>query len=421
MTNLRAIIVVLLLWPGLAAAGDSRITGSADVGFDSFQERYSIIDSDTLDSIKEFRSRLSLGYKRGSVLDDFMQFEARTMIGEDGLDYSGAITLIERLTSRTRIGFGADLSHRAYRDNSAYEFANDYSRYYLRGYGRWQMTAATALRLTERMEGIDYDRRTDFDYNYVRNTVDLDLECDWNLTNFVTAGLSLTTMSIPDTTEIQYRSWSPRLEVRLAPEHHLRLSAYADVERRRYDHEPARSSFWSLLASATGEFPLGQWLSVEGRNHTEYYRYDSPNDVYFDYTEARNALLLRYNPSWDFSVGAGPTAGFFVSPESPDDEYTEWGIRLAVDALRGTRLWMSASYERGRRGYDAYDPDVIASVDVPAVYSDYTYHRVNLIGTLRLGDGVSLTTLLDYQPEDHEREGDDATATLFSVSLTYAF
>jgi hypothetical protein len=176
-----------------------------------------------------------------------------------------------------------------------------------------------------------------------------------------------------------------------------------------------------VLASTRGEVPLGQRFSLEGRNSTEYYRYDTPDDVYFDYTETRNALLLRYNPSWDVSVGAGPTAGFFVSPESPDDEYAEWGARVAVDALHGSRLWMSASYERGRRGYDTYDADAVLILDVPAVYSDYTYHRVNLIGNLRVHDGVSLTALLDYQPEDHEREGDDATATLFSVSLTYAF
>ncbi|HER19757.1 MAG TPA: hypothetical protein ENO14_01780, partial [Chromatiales bacterium] len=250
MTRFRALIAVLFLWPGVTVAGDGRITGSAGVGFDSFQERYSIIDSDTLDSINEFRSRLSLGYARGSVLEDFMQFEARTMAGEDGFDYSGSATLIERLTRRARIGFGADISHRAYRDNSAYEFANDYSRYYLRGYGRLQLTPVAALRFTDRVEGVDYDRRTDFDYDYLRNTVELDAEWDWNLTNFVTTGFAFTTMSIPDTTEIQYRSWSPQLELRLAPEQHLRLIAYVDVERRLYAHEPVRSSFWSMLASA---------------------------------------------------------------------------------------------------------------------------------------------------------------------------
>jgi hypothetical protein len=29
--------------------------------------------------------------------------------------------------------------------------------------------------------------------------------------------------------------------------------------------------------------------------------------------------------------------------------------------------------------------------------------------------------ILDYTPEDHEREGDDATATLFSAGVSWGF
>jgi hypothetical protein len=127
--------------------------------------------------------------------------------------------------------------------------------------------------------------------------------------------------------------------------------------------------------------------------------------------------LVKYNRSWKVRVGAGPAFSFFVSGASPDDEYHELGAMFTLDYGLGTAVWLSASYEPGKRSYRTFD----AARDEPTVYSDYTYQRVSLLANIRLLDGVSLNAFADVQPEDHEREGDDATATLVSVSLTYSF
>lgn len=420
-----ALALLLLLLPRPASAEDGgvegRLTGNVDVGFDTFQEKYSIVDEDTVDSITEFRSRLALGYKRGSMLDDLFQLDARAMVGDDSFEYTGRFDLIERFGARgarySRFAVNADISRREYREGSSYEFANDYTRYYLRTYFKWDASRSVTLRLSDRIEALDYENRTEFDYDYVKNSVKLDAEIDWDFTNLVGAGVRFTQMTIPDTTEIQYESWAPEVELRLVPGPHEHLTVYATAERRHYAHEPVRSSFWALLSNAAVELPLGGPLSVEVRDDLERYAYDTDTDAYFDYTESRNALLLKFNRSWNMWVGVGPTFSFFRSEASSDDEYDEWGGKLAVDYIHARSAWLSGAYELGRRRYGEFDSES----DIDSIYSDYTYHRFSAVASVRVLDGVDLSTLLDYQPEDHEREGDDSTATLFSVSLTYAF
>ena len=74
----------------------------------------------------------------------------------------------------------------------------------------------------------------------------------------------------------------------------------------------------------------------------------------------------------------------------------------------------------GERG-DGLKRGVGDTSEEESVFSDYSYNRVSLIGHVEIWKEVSANIFLDYQPEDHKREGDDATATLFSGSLSYRF
>ena len=152
-------------------------------------------------------------------------------------------------------------------------------------------------------------------------------------------------------------------------------------------------------------------------NDLEYYNYDSNSEIYFDYVEDRTALLLVYDRSWSLRMAMGPTYGFFASDFSFEDEYNEYGAKISAEYSRGARAWISLAYEPGHRKYS--DPSGGDEEDL--LFSDYTFHRISAFSNIKLWDGVSLSGLLDYQPEDHEREGDDATATLFSMSVTYIF
>ena len=45
----------------------------------------------------------------------------------------------------------------------------------------------------------------------------------------------------------------------------------------------------------------------------------------------------------------------------------------------------------------------------------------SFFANLRVMKSLTFSGFVDYQPEDHKREGDDATATLISFSLTATF
>jgi hypothetical protein len=393
------------------------LTASVDASFDSFQERYSIVDEDTLDSITELRSRLALGYRQGLPFGDYLRVQGTTLVGDENLEYGGQLDWIRRFGERSsRVAVFADVTRRTFLDGSSYDFANDQTRYYVNSYAKWGVTEAVALRLSERIEHLDFRERTEFDHDYTRNSVALHFEFDPDLSSYLSTGARFTTMSIPDTTQIQYQSWAPELEFRSISGPYKLVSLRVGAERRQYAHEPARSSYWAVLASGSFEWPLLAAVSIAVSDETESYAYDSGTGVYFDYTESRNAALLKYNFSWSSRLGAGPVYSALVSRASPDDEYTEIGARLTIEYLGGN-VWLSARYEPGRRRYLTFDE----SSDVPSVYSDYTFHRLGALGSVHVWDGISLSALVDYQPEDHEREGDDATATLVSVSLTYVY
>lgn len=395
-----------------------RLTGSLEAGFDSFQERYSIVDEDTLDSITEFRSRASLGYMNGTFLKNYFHLEGRTLIGDDSYETTGRInfTKLFQASGTTRFGFDGDATRRTFRDNSSYDFANDYTRIYFRTYLKKAFNKSFSVRLSDRFEHHNFDERTEFDYDYLRNRITLAGEFDWDLTTYVNAGIGFTTMSIPDSAEIEYRAFTPSIEFRHDAGLYKRLVLHSSLERRHYIHETTRSSFWAAFTAFSTQWPLADSYSVTFDNDLELYNYGSNSDVYFDYAENRSAMLLNYNRSWSLRLGAGPTYGFFVSDYSHEDEYNEYGGKFSLEYNKGTQAWISLAYEPGRRFYSAF-----TAGDDEAIFSDYTYHRISAFSNVKLWDGVSLSGLLDYQPEDHEREGDDATATLFSMSVTYIF
>ena len=92
---------------------------------------------------------------------------------------------------------------------------------------------------------------------------------------------------------------------------------------------------------------------------------------------------------------------------------------MAFEYNRGARAWITMSYEPGKRTYQAFGVD--PAVQEFSLFSDYTYHRLSLFANVRIMRSLTFSGFVDYQPEDHKREGDDATATLISFSLTATF
>ena len=415
-----ALAVTVLCSASASGQNEVRLVGSVSAGFDSFQEKYTIVDRDTLDSVNEFRTRASLGLLAGTFLRDFLLIEGLAQYGRDSHEVGGRLKFDKLYSSgNTRLGFEGRFTRRQFGQNSAYSFPNDYDRLFLRAYFKQAIGPAFAVRITNRVEIQDFERRTEFDYDYRRNRLSVGGEFNWNLTTFLDMRVTHVAIVIPDSTEIEYQAVVPSVEFRHFSGIYDRVLLTAAVERRDYVRGSPRSHFWAVLGSVAGERPVSRQLSLLLESDGEWYHYDRKDAVYFDYIENRTALLFKFNRSYNLSLGAGPMVGFLKSDISAQDEYTEIGARVRLEYNRGARAWVSLTYEPGKRSYTVFDP--AAGPDDFSLFSDYSYQRLSAFANVRIFGPLSLTGLVDFSPEDHKREGDDATATLLSISLTYLF
>ena len=417
----RILVTGAVLAATVEANASGRWLGSAEIGFDTYTERYSISESDTLSSINEARTRLRFGYATGSLGRDYALLEARQYFGESSWE-SAARTLVTHRFGHEAwtINLDAELARRGFREGSNYAFPNDYTRAYVRGGVRGRAGPALTVRVDDRVEHLNYERRTEFDYDYTRNIATAMVEVGRDPFRSISGGIRYTSMTIPDSTEIEYHALGPVLELRSFGGMHERVYVNLAADRRRYPDDGARSSFWSILASGLVEWPLRERWGVEVAADVENYNYDVAAGAYDDYTETRAYAALNWFDG-GFKLGAGPAIGWLSSRDAPEDEYREVGVRLALEQIGISGLYVSASYEPGVRNYDAYTNNAGLTDSVDAIFSDYGYHRVSIFANARLYRALWLNILFDWQPEDHDRDGDDATATVGSITLMYTF
>lgn len=403
----------VLTFPSPTSAG--RIFGSVEAGFDSFTEKYSVVETDTLDRLTEFRTRLRLGYLTGNFIGSYIRFEGRANIGEESVESGGRIGM-RGVRGRSRFVLDAEATHRYFRGNSVYTFANDFLRYNGRVFGEFRVRPDVSVRIADRIEIMDFERRTEFDYDFVRNHLLLSADIDAGFSTLYHASLGYANKSIPDSTEISYKALTGGLEFRTAWGNRRQILLTAAGERRTYDHKPGKSPFWSLFSNVRIQPVSFSDFALALDNELESYLYDTETAVFFDYLQTRTALVLRYFPSPFLYLGIGPTVGSFNSGFSDEDVYREYGAKVTVDINTGCRLWLSAIYEPGRRDYRL---DLEDSPDV--IFSDFTYHRFLIFATWRLTPRTSVNLFLNHEPEDHIIEDDDASATLFSLDVGYFF
>ncbi len=409
------LFLCLLFLPSLGRTGGPGIIGIIETGFDSFNEKYSIVEEDSLDDISEFRTKASLGYLAGNRFSDYFRLEGLAVASNNIYEGGGSLGFAAS-AGKFRFGTEVDGIVRRYQSNSTYAFPNDYERYSMRTYIQKSLTPSVYLRLSDRLERMDFDQTTEFDYDYWKNSIYLSGNLERSLDTFINAGIGYTIKSIPDTTEIAYKAFTSHLDIRRYLGLYKRLALSIHGERRIYAHEPARSPFWAISADFSLVPFSHESIAFAADNSLESYIYDSNSGVYFSYAENKTALLMIIHRLSNLQIQIGPTYAFFSSNFSEEDRYQEIGGRFVLEYFKGAKIWLSLSYEPGRRFYRAYDDNASESI-----FSDYTFNRLIIFATGNLWDGISINGFLNFEPEDHKREGDDSTITLVSLSLTYSF
>ena len=402
-----------LLYPPAADAGD--VAGRVEVGFDSFVEKYSVVETDTTDELTEFRTRINLGYAQGRLLTNYFLLEGESLIGEASFENSARFRFT-RGFGRSRLGFMSDLTYRSFHDNSVYAFANDYLRYSGRIYLEAKPSPYTAVRLTDRFELLDFRERTQFDYDYLRNNVTISGEYDRDFITRLHGYLTFGGRSVPDSTEISYKGYTAGFEFRKTFGLNRQLYLTANTHRRIYAHKPTKSPYWSVFSTAVLQ-PVMLWrFGLTLDNALESYTYDENSTAFFSYLENRTALMLYYYHAFDFRLGMGPTYGLFASGFSGQDEFTELGARANIEWSLGRWVWLSGMYEPAWRNYrlDTTDPAQV-------IFSDFVAHRLLVFLTVRPSQRTSINLFVDHEPQNHEVDNDDSSTTLFSLDAAYAF
>ena len=283
---LHAILPVLaLLFAPTARAAERRWVGAAEVGFDSYTERYTVADDDTLSSVAEFYARLRMGYAVGVLGRNYALLEAKGLLGESSYEAGGHAFATRRFgaAGRHAVHLDAEAGRRGYRAGSQYDFPNGYLRAVARGTLRWRASDTVLLRLDDRVERVDYDERTEFDYDFTRNAVTASTDIASDLTHTFTVGTRFTTMTVPDSSQIDYVALTPLAEYRGYIDAHRRIQVAMGGERRLYDAGSTRSSFWALLGSGFFEWALSPHWSFELNDELEHYIYDQQSGAYATY------------------------------------------------------------------------------------------------------------------------------------------
>lgn len=400
--------------PSTAGEAD-HFSGIIDFGFDSFTEKYSVVEEDTVDNTVEFRTRLSLDYLRGTLFGDFLLLEAQANAGSNAMESTGRIKGAKSLHP-ARIAFEAWLTGKSFWKDTSYEYPNDY----LRINGRLSLSRNigeyTGIRISESIEQIDFDIRNEFDYDYFKSSTSLSFDHFNALSASLHGGLTAAYKSIPDSTEISYKSYSLNIDYRKEWSGRRSASITAVGERRSYAHEPVRSPYWSFFSLVSVKPLVSAPWGVSLEHTLEGYAYDTSTDIYFDYIENKTAILLRYIRGFRFDAGIGPMFAVLSSGDSRDDTYQEYGGKASVEYMDAGNLWISMTYELGRRSYDAYRDDPES-----AIFSDFFFNRFSLFTNWKVRDNAGINGFVSHEPRNYQRAGDDTSTTLFSLGVSYYF
>jgi hypothetical protein len=392
------------------AAGWAGVATAVTIGYDSFIDRFTVLEEDTAETVQELYGGIknNLEHRSGSMklgLSNFFRFGNQTV----DENFDGELSLSP--WEHTRIDLRSNVHWKHFQEGSDYSFGNDYiqSNNYMRL--RRHVRDGFLISWKSRLELVDYEKRTDFDYDYRYIDTGLELEIGSFLDRFLRAGAALGFKEAPDTTALGYCRTTADLELLLASAGGTMLRLAVLGDRRDY-RETVRSSYWNVLSNAELTVTGLSGRSVSLRFESELTLFDSPTAVYFDTHFIRGGVRLKCPITATASIFAEPRfAGMFCG-DFPEERYWEGTAILGIDIIGSDTFWGSLSYEPGYRDYITGDNDL---------YSSFYVNRLTLMGSVSLPSRLELNAFISHDPERHARRDDDFSITLISIDLTRRF
>jgi hypothetical protein len=414
-----ALVLVLVPVPAGPAAGEAPargrwVTASVAVGFDSFSERYSIEEADTLDLTNELRTALGLELRHAWTAKSRLELAEVLTVSDLALRNRSRLELElaprgeDRLVAANELTTKRDLDGG---DESA--LASDYVQDAMWLTYRGPLTGVLGVRLREQLEVVDFAVESDYEYDTWRNVAGAGLAIEPDLDASVELDYEYGRRRVPDSSAVDYRehafvaSWWQIAGAR------TELEAQGRFERRRYREETVRPGYVGLRAGGRVGVRLSERFTLRLRQEVDATSYDVPSQVYYNSVEHLSGLegALAFRDG-EVEAGLEPRYTTLRADEGSGEDYDERSAVIRLSWMHGASFWLDAALELGRRDYrDAGE----------SVFSDYAFARTNVFSTVELGPRTAWNLYLSHEPERHEVEGDDTTTTLVSTDVTVRF
>lgn len=420
-------------WPvaGAHAAGDDfrvipeRRTWTYDLtsGFDSYLHSYALATDDTTETISEFLLQAGL--------EGQSPFWARHRWRVRAEASTGTELFRERFLGEyrflgdnkiERVRLTGSFWGRQYRETTEYSRSSNNWEGRLEGRVAPVVGGKAKLELRGWASTIDYATPSTLEVDY-RNTGGGVFVRSTTLGNTLWGvGTRVGARTYPDSSAIDRDTWSVEADL----DHHdmagrgLRL--YHKSERRLIQDETVRPSAWTHWSDFTGAVTAGgghMFLDAQA----EVWQYDVETDIYFNSVRIDGAAGYRWGDilaaTWKVAL-----AGEWLDAGDSPETYSQVGLRGGVETY-GSDVGGSLTLEYGRRSYaqgnvnidpDSLDPSLF---DIVALYTDFDYWKIWLMGSWRISPHFDLDLMANYEPESHTENADDSALGFASLRLRW--
>ncbi len=407
---LSAIVAFCAIIAMLPLDSRAELRNQLVLGYDSFIDRFTILEDDTAETVQEFYTGLGNDFHvhRNSLdleLRNYFRYGSQTI--DDRFD--GELSLFPR--RRTRMDIRTSIGYKHFREGSDYHFGNDYlqSNTYLRL--RRKLGESSRLTARGRFETVSYEKKTDFDYDYYYYDGGLEFETGSILKRMFRVSVFTGERTAPDTTAMSHSRAIGEVEAYFSMRESAILHIVSMGDRRAY-REKVRSSYWLVLSSGELIITSITGKSLTLRMESEYTRYDEPTFTYFDTHFIRGSAGGRIPFKTRYSFQIEPRVARMICPDFEEERYFEYTVLLGFEVFNVNDFWLMAGYEPGYRDYLA---------DENELYSDFYLNRLSLMGNIPLSKGFYIRLFAMHDPERHMRREDDFSITLFSIDLAKRF
>lgn len=401
--------LLLIILPPTPPADAAELRNRLLAGYDSFIDRFTLIEDDTTETVHEYYVGLDNYLLTGSgtrkfTLRNIFKYGNQTIDN----DLNGVFNAGSRAGGRIQLR--GNLRLKFFREGSDYAFGNDYAQSNIhlklgKLFGeKWYVLSKT------RAELVIFDEKTQFDYDYRYLDTGLGVESGGYFNRFVRVFAALGHREAPDTTDLSFDRVVLEAEAR-SSSGPLTFDLSAIGDRREYSGI-TRSDYWFIFS--TGGIT---WTNMSGRTLTmriesELLYYDTQTRTWFNNHFFRGSLRLRLPVTEISNFYVEPRAATMRCESFIEERYMEGSVVLGFDIMGSENYWMSFSWEPGYRSY---------SLEDNPIYSNFSFNRLSLMASGTFGKRYGANIFVSHDPEKHTRRTDDFTITMVATSVSLMF